>query len=107
MQPVRVFPHRPSAFGNFIIVAFLLSQAADGIFTYVGLAQFGPSAEANPLINTAIPLLGQGMTLTCAKLFAAGLGIALHISGVHRVVALLTALYLGAAVVPWAVLLAH
>ncbi len=94
-----------STFGDLAIVAFFVSQALDGVLTYVGLKSFGPAIEANPLLSVAMPVLGQGLTLTCAKLLATTFGIVLHLTGVHRVVALLTALYLAAAIVPWAVLL--
>ncbi len=96
----------PSWFGDTVIVLFMLSQALDGIFTYLGLQQFGLSAEANPLIVSVIPVLGQGMAVASAKLFAAALGAILHLRGVHRAVAVLTLLYVGLAVVPWALLLA-
>ncbi len=99
--------HAPrTLFGDTVIVLFLLSQALDGIFTYLGLQQFGLSAEANPLIVSVIPVLGQGMAVAAAKVFAATLGVVLHLRGVHRAVAVLTLLYVGLAVVPWAVMLA-
>ncbi len=96
---------RRSVFGDTIIVLFLVLQALDGVFTYVGLAWYGPGAEGNPLIASAMPLVGQGVALASAKLIAASFGAMLHLSGVHRVVAALTAFYLVAAVVPWALLL--
>lgn len=95
---------RPSLFGDLVIVAFLLCQALDGVFTYLGVHQFGKGIEANPLIGAAMPALGTGVALTGAKLLAASLGIILHLTGVHRAVALLTAFYLGAAILPWAAL---
>ncbi len=96
---------RRSVFGDTVIIVVLVLQALDGIFTYLGLAQFGQGAEGNPLIASVIPVVGQGMAVASAKLFAATLGAILHVTGVHRVVAALTALYLVAAVVPWAALL--
>lgn len=105
MRLLWTFPGRRSPFGDIIIVVFLVLQAADGVFTYLGLKQFGPGIEANPLISTALPVLGQAATLAFAKLLAASFGIVLHMTGIHRAVALLTALYLAAAVVPWAALL--
>ncbi len=94
-----------SLFGDLVIVAFLVAQALDGVFSYVGLVQFGPHIEANPLISSAIPVLGQGAALASAKAIAATFGIVLHLRGVHRAVAALTVLYIGAAIVPWAALL--
>ncbi len=94
-----------SVFGDFAIVAFLVAQALDGIFSYVGLVQYGSHIEANPLISSVIPVLGQGGALATAKIVAATFGIVLHMRGVHRAVAALTLLYLAAAIVPWAALL--
>jgi len=105
MRLLWTFPRRRSPFGDISIVVFLALQGADGVFTYLGLKQFGPGIEANPLISTALPVLGHGATLAFAKLFAAGLGSVLHMTGTHRAVAALTALYLAAAVVPWTALL--
>jgi hypothetical protein len=50
-------------------------------------------------------VMGGGAALVGAKLVAGSLGILLHLTGVHRIVAALTCLYFAAAVVPWARLL--
>ena len=94
-----------SFFGEFIIVAFLLSQAIDGVLTYVGVIEFGPEIEANPLIAALMGAVGHGPALASVKLLAASLGIALHLNGVHRILALLTLYYLAGSVVPWSALL--
>ncbi len=99
---LRLRPHRPSAFGDIVIVAFLVAQGLDGVFTYLGLTRFGPQIEANPFITSMVAIAGPIATLTFAKLVAATFGIVLHFAGVHRVVALLTILYVAAALVPWA-----
>ena len=39
-----------SAMGLYGVIAFLVAQCLDGIFTYVGVATFGNGIEANPLI---------------------------------------------------------
>ncbi|HNV01963.1 MAG TPA: DUF5658 family protein [Vicinamibacterales bacterium] len=90
-----------SRFGDVVIVLFLLAQAADGVMTYVGVSTFGVSLEANPLLASLMAVFGQGATVAGAKLAAAFLGISLHLVGVHRVLASLTALYVLAALVPW------
>jgi len=105
LRRLLVLPARPSRFGDAAIVVFLLSQALDGMFTYLGLRQFGAAAEANPLILSVIPVLGQGPAVASAKLFAAMLGVLLHLRGVHLAVALLSGFYIAAAVVPWTLLL--
>jgi hypothetical protein len=105
MNLLRTLPARRSLFGDMVIVVFLVLQALDGILTYLGLRQYGALVEGNPLISGVIPVLGQGMAVAAAKLFAASLGAILHVTGVHRAIALLTALYLAAAILPWAALL--
>ena len=94
-----------SIFGDCVVLAFLLAQACDGVFTYVGMATFGPGIEGNPLLATLMTWMGGGAALFSAKLLAGSLGIALHLTGVHRIVAVLTGLYIVAAVVPWATVL--
>jgi hypothetical protein len=90
-----------SLFGNLMVVAFLIVQALDGAMTYIGLSTVGHVVEGNPLVASLMAALGVGLGLTSAKLVAASLGIALHLFGTHRLIALLTAVYFGAAVVPW------
>jgi hypothetical protein len=93
-----------SRFGDFVILSFLITQCLDGAFTYLGISFWGPEAEGNPLISSAVSYAGLGVGLTGAKLFAVSLGIALHLCRVHNVVALLTVVYLICAIVPWAAL---
>jgi len=88
-------------FGNLAILAFLLMQAADGALTYVGVATHGLGAEANPLLVGLMVSVGAVPALVSAKTLAAALGMFLHLLGVHRIVALLTAVYLGGAIMPW------
>jgi hypothetical protein len=96
---------RDSRFGDGVVLAFLVVQALDGVFTYMGVA-LGRAGEGNPIVGGMMAVFGLGPGLAGAKLLAGSLGIALHLFGTHRLVALLTALYLGAAIVPWAALLA-
>ena len=98
-------PALRSRFGDAVIVLFLLAQAADGVMTYVGVTTMGAQLEANPILLALMGSLGHGATVAGAKLFAGALGISLHLVGVHRVVALLTAVYVIGAVAPWAGLL--
>lgn len=87
------------------MLAFLIVQALDGVLTYVGVS-VGQVGEGNPLVAGLMAMFGVGPGLAGAKLFAGMLGIALHLHGTHRLVALLTVFYLGAAIVPWTALLA-
>lgn len=92
-------------FGNTVIVLFLFCQMLDGALTYVGVHTFGRSIEANPLLNWLMGEVGEGTAVTSAKVLAGTCGIALHLTAVHRIVAVLTLVYLGFAVIPWTGLL--
>ena len=98
-------PLNPSLFGDIAVVAFLVSQILDGIFTYIGVTTYGIGIEANPLIAELMTQLGHGPGLFSAKLLAAVLGICLHLRAIHRAVAVLAAFYLTVAVAPWALIL--
>ena len=94
-----------SLFGDAALLLFLIAQACDGVLTYVGVTLYGSHIEGNPLISWLMSAMGQGPALTAAKLTAGCFGIALHLSSVHRVVALLAAFYFVAAVGPWITIL--
>lgn len=96
---------RADLFGNVALVAFLLAQLADGVLTYIGVSTYGPQMEGNPIIAWLISSMGEGPALATAKVAAGGFGIALHLSAVHRAVALLAGFYLAVAVVPWVTIL--
>ena len=92
---------RRTLFGDTVLVAFLLTQALDGVLTYVGVNTYGLKVEGNPLLGWMMTVFGQGAALATAKLAAGAFGIALHLTAVHRVVFVLTAFYVAVAVVPW------
>lgn len=94
----------PSVFGDLAVIAFVLVQCLDGVLTYLGVRTWGLSIEANPLVSSAVALAGLGIGLAGTKLIAVGLGIVLHLRRIHMVVAILTAFYLAAAIVPWTTL---
>ena len=91
-------------FGNLAVLGFLVVQCLDGVLTYLGVRTWGPGIEANPVISSAVTLLGLGAGLAGAKLVAVGFGIVLHLRRVHSLVALLTAFYVAVAILPWAAL---
>jgi hypothetical protein len=93
-----------SRFGDLVIVGFLLVQCLDAVFTYLGIAIWGPSIEANPLIRSAVAAAGVIAGLGAAKGVAIGFGMLLHLRRVHNLVALLTAIYVAVAIVPWTAL---
>jgi uncharacterized membrane protein len=90
-----------SRFGDAALLLFLIAQACDGVLTYVGVTIYGPQMEGNPLISWLMAAVGEGTAVTTAKLAAVAFGIALHLSAVHKTVALLTGFYMVAAVIPW------
>jgi Domain of unknown function (DUF5658) len=96
---------RRNIFGDLALVAFLLAQASDGVLTYIGVSTYGLHVEGNPLIGWLMSAMGEGPALATAKLAAGFFGIALHLSAVHRAVALLAAFYVAVAIVPWVAIL--
>jgi hypothetical protein len=93
-----------SRFGDVVVVAFLLVQCLDAVFTYLGITIWGPDIEANPLISSAMSAIGVVGALGTAKAVAIGFGMLLHLRRVHNLVALLTAIYFTAAILPWTAL---
>ena len=93
-----------SRFGDLAVVGFLLMQCLDGVFTYLGIGIWGPDIEANPLLSSAMAGAGVVAGLGAAKGMAIGFGMLLHLRRVHVVVALLTAVYFTAAILPWTAL---
>ncbi len=88
-----------------LLLAFLATQCLDGVFTYIGIGLYGPSVEANPLIAALVREVGQLPGLAIAKSCAAILGVSLYALQVYGAVALLTAFYLVAAILPWTIIL--
>jgi hypothetical protein len=91
-------------FGDVAVVIFVIVQALDGALTYLGVHIWGPAIEANPLVSSAVAMAGVGTGLAAAKLVAVAFGVVLHLRRVHNVVALLTAFYIAAAILPWTLL---
>ena len=104
---VRKFRHFDLSRGELAILVFFVVQALDAAFTYWGVATYGRSIEGNPLIASLMQSMGEGPALASAKFAAAGFGIILHLTQVHRIVAILTAFYLCAAIGPWMWLLSR
>jgi len=92
-------------FGDVVVVGFLCAQVLDGVFTYLGVSRWGPSVEANPIVGGAVALAGLGLGLSAVKMTAIAFGMLLHLQRVHYLVALLTAVYVAAAILPWAAIL--
>src|SRR5258707_14210063 len=89
-----------SLFGDLMVVAFLVMQCLDGVFTYLGVGIWGPTIEANPLISSAMAVGGGRSGVAAAQLVAISFGIVLHLRRVHNLVAALRAIYLAAAYSP-------
>ena len=96
---------RRDMFGDIALLVFLIVQASDGVLTYIGVSTYGLHIEANPLIGWLMSSIGEGAALATAKVAAWFFGIALHLTAVHRAVAVLAAFYLAVAVLPWLAIL--
>lgn len=94
-----------SIFGEVAMIFFLLVQALDGAFTYIGISMYGIDIEMNPIIAFLVLEFGQGTALVATKSVASMLGIVLHLRQVHRAVFFLAMFYLCVAIWPWAAIL--
>ena len=101
---VKQWDDPKSRFGDIVVIGFLLMQCLDAVLTYLGVAIWGPAIEANPLISSAMAAVGVVGGLGAAKGVAIGFGFLLHLRRVHNLVALLTAIYFTAAILPWTAL---
>lgn len=88
-----------------VFAAFLLTQILDGILTYTGVTVLGVAAEGNPILAALMASYGELIALAGAKLVAAACGVALYVLAVDRLLAVLTLVYIGAAIVPWFIVL--
>jgi uncharacterized membrane protein len=105
---LKVGTHKPTqrnVFGDVALLLFLVAQASDGVLTYVGVSTYGVGIEGNPVIAWLMGAMGEGLALTTAKVTAGMFGIALHLSSVHKVVAVLALFYFAVAVFPWLAIL--
>ena len=92
---------RRSPFGKAVLLMFILTQVADGLFTYFGIKMFGTDIEGNPLVAWYVVAYGAGVAVLGAKGLAVACGAALHLRAMHRTIGALTIIYLTAAVWPW------
>lgn len=88
-----------------VLVIFAAIQLADGVMTAVGAAQYGTSIEANPLLVFLFGVVGTGATIVAMKLFAILCATLLHLREKYSALAILTLVYVFAAIVPWTVIL--
>jgi hypothetical protein len=85
-----------------LLALFAAVQLADGVMTFAAVERFGPSVEGNPLLFFYFNMFGVGLTLIGAKSIAIVLATALHVRGQHLTLAILTVMYVLAAIQPWA-----
>lgn len=90
-----------SRFGDATLLVFLVAQVCDGAFTYVGVQAFGTGIEANPIVAWYIAGFGVGAALIVVKGLALACAALLHLCACHRTLAVLSAVYGVAAVMPW------
>jgi hypothetical protein len=98
-------PSGRSWFGDIVLLAFLGAQFFDGALTYIGVHHYGIGIEANPIVGWYIAVLGIGYALFATKALAIACAALLHVFARHRVIGVLTIIYLTLAVRPWVHLL--
>jgi hypothetical protein len=86
---------------HFVLTIFVVLQVADGLITFGAVHLFGPGAEANPVLQTWMLLLGPGVTLLTAKTMACAGAVLLYFAGRQRTLMALTTLVVSLAVGPW------
>jgi hypothetical protein len=102
---MRILAWRNWRFGEIVLVVFIVTQALDGVLTYVGIRRFGTEIEANALISWYTLSWGVGRALIGAKAFAVMCAAILYVNERHRAIGVLTVVYLAGAVWPWTRLL--
>jgi uncharacterized membrane protein len=103
--PTARFANPTRRVADIVVVVFLAAQACDGVLTYVGVSLYGVGIEGNPLLAWLMGAIGEGPALAAAKVTAGALGIALHLTAVHRILAALSAFYVAVAILPWIAIL--
>ncbi|HXE80617.1 MAG TPA: DUF5658 family protein [Vicinamibacterales bacterium] len=98
--PGTVTSRPRTRFGDVVLALFLCAQILDGVFTYLGISNFGWT-EGNPLIAWYMHRFGLVPSLTGAKLMAVLCAVILHVLGYHKSLGVLTLLYLAVAILPW------
>jgi len=83
------------------LILFAATQVADGMMTAAGAAQYGTSIEANPVLVFMSGAFGTGTALVAVKLFAIGCATLLYLRAKHVALAILTLVYVVAALMPW------
>jgi hypothetical protein len=92
---------------GFVLSAFVAAQVLDGGLTYAGVQRLGMAVEMNGLLVFYMETFGLGLTLLGAKGVACVCGMILHVTRKHRPLAVATGAYVGLAIVPWLIALAH
>ena len=88
-----------------MMIAFVIAQLCDGVFTYVGVRTFGLDIEANPIISWYIETLGVATALMAAKGLAIACATLLYQFAHYRTIGALTVMYFTMAIHPWVRLL--
>ncbi len=89
-----------------VLTVFVILQMADGLITFGAVRVFGAAAEANPVLQMWMQLLGPGVTLLAAKTMACAGAVLLYCAGRERTLVALTSLVVWLGVGPWLALLA-
>ncbi len=99
-------PSVMTAFAGILV----LCQILDGFATGLGMARFGVAMEGNIALREAMRMFGVAPTLIIAKGSAIAIVVSLRLLGrqvlwVGETLALLSLAYIGAAIIPWSVIL--
>jgi hypothetical protein len=87
------------------LALFAAIQIADGAMTAAAVAEYGGGIEGNPLLRLVAAGAGFSVTLVCAKLAAITFALVLQRQAMHLTLAILTLVYVAAAILPWTLVL--
>ena len=110
LPTVHVKDDPKSTMQIFPFLSLLLLQLIDAFLTLVGIENFGPSMEGNPILRTYFSSHGVLPTLISAKLMASVFICVLfviqtRVKWVPRAIWGLTGVYVLSAVIPWGMIL--
>lgn len=91
---------------TWVAAVLILCQIADGVMTSIGLNRYGLHLEGNPALRAGMVAVGVVPALALAKSAAIAIIIWLRLLGdrvpwVGEALALLSLIYVSAAIIPW------
>ena len=106
----KIRAHAPTREVALLGLALVILQLMDGLLTAIGVANFGTSAEGNPLLYMLMEQFGYGPALIATKALSIVIigilcSLASRVSWLIPALKAVVVIYIAAAIVPWSVIL--